>query len=134
MVNVASRLNPDIPFSQGDVLALEIEEGSVTAIVLFYSIIHIAREEVKRAFQEMKRVLVPGGTLFLAFHGGDGELHRDEWFGQTVSIDFRLFQPDEMASYLEQAGFKNIKKLEREPYDFEYPTKRIYMFATKPRR
>jgi SAM-dependent methyltransferase len=131
MVNVASRLNPDISFSQGDMLALEIEEGSVAAIVLFYSIIHIAREEVKRAFEEMKRVLVSGGTLFLSFHGGDGELHRDEWFGQTVSIDFRLFQPDEMAVYLEQAGFENIKTHKREPYDFEYPTKRIYMFANK---
>ena len=132
MVNVASRLSPDIPFSQGDMLALDIQAGSVAAFVLFYSIIHIAREDVTNAFQEMKQVLVPGGTLLFSFHGGEGELHRDEWFGETVSIDFRLFQPDEMIAYLKQAGFENIKTLEREPYEFEYPTRRIYMFATKP--
>jgi SAM-dependent methyltransferase len=98
---------------------------------LFYSIIHLKREDVTRALEEMKRVLSPGGIVLLAFHGGEGELHRDEWYGQTVSIDFRLFRPDEMAAYLEAAGFSDIKTIEREPYEFEHPTKRIYMFARK---
>jgi hypothetical protein len=79
----------------------------------------------------MRRVLIPGGSVFVAFHRGDGELHRDEWFGQTVSIDFRLFQPGEMAGYLERAGFEDIITVEREPYDFEYQTTRVYMSASK---
>ena len=131
MVNVARRLNPDIPFSQGDMLALDFTDSSIAALVLFYSIIHIKREDVVRAFQEMWRVLIPGGSVFVSFHRGDGELHRDEWFEQPVSIDFRLFQPDEMAGYLERAGFENIVTVEREPYEFEYATKRIYISATK---
>jgi SAM-dependent methyltransferase len=132
MVNVAGHLNPDIPFSQGDMLALDFADDSIAALVLFYSIIHIKREDVVRAFQQMSRVLIPGGGLFVSFHRGDGELHRDEWFGQPVSIDFRLFQPDEMAGYLERAGFENITTVEREPYEFEYPTKRVYISANKP--
>ena len=132
MVNVARRLNPDIPFSQGDMLALDFTDSSIAALVLFYSIIHIKREDVVRAFQEMRRVLIPGGSVFVSFHRGDGELHRDEWFGQPVSIDFRLFQPHEMAGYLEVAGFQNIVTVEREPYEFEYSTKRVYISATKP--
>jgi len=132
MVNVAGRLNSDIPFSQGDMLALDLADNSIAALVLFYSIIHIKREDVVRAFQEMRRVLIPGGDVFLSFHRGDGELHRDEWFGQPVSIDFRLFQPDEMTGYLERAGFQNIVTVEREPYEFEYPTKRVYISANKP--
>jgi SAM-dependent methyltransferase len=131
MVNVAGRLNPDIPFAQGDMLALNFADDSVAAFVLFYSIIHITREDVTRAFQEMRRVLIPGGSVFVAFHRGDGDLHRDEWFGQTVSIDFRLFQPAEMAGYLERAGFEDIITVEREPYDFEYQTTRVYMSASK---
>lgn len=130
MVKVAGRLNPDIPFSQGDMLALQLPDDSLSALVLFYSIIHIQREAVTKVFQEMSRVLVPGGKVFLAFHGGDGELHRDEWYGQPVSIDFRLFQPGEMAGYLETGGFTEIKIIERDPYEFEHPTKRIYMFAS----
>jgi ubiquinone/menaquinone biosynthesis C-methylase UbiE len=130
MVNVASRLNPDISFSQGDMLDLRVPDDSLAAIVLFYSIIHIKREDVTRAFQEMSRVLTHGGKLLLSFHGGEGEIHRDEWYGQPLSIDFRLFQSSEMAGYLEAAGFQDITIVEREPYDFEHPTKRIYISAS----
>jgi SAM-dependent methyltransferase len=130
MVRVANRLNPDIPFSEGDMLALQLPDHSLAAIVLFYSIIHIKREDVTRAFQEMSRVLTHGGKLLLSFHGGEGEIHRDEWYGQPLSIDFRLFQSGEMAGYLEAAGFQDIKIVEREPYDFEHPTKRIYISAS----
>ena len=132
MVKVAGRLSPDIPFSKGNMLALDLEDNSIAAMVLFYAIIHIKREDVTRAFQEIKRVLVPGGNLFFTFHGGEGELHRDEWYGQKVSIDFRLFQPAEMAAYLAGAGFENIRTVERDPYEFEHPTRRVYMFANNP--
>jgi SAM-dependent methyltransferase len=131
MVKVAGRLSPDISFSQGDMLALQFPDESLAAIVLFYSIIHIQRDDVTRALQEMRRVLAPNGKLFLAFHGGEGELHRDEWYGEKVSIDFRLFQSAEMAGDLEAAGFQDIKIIEREPYEFEHPTKRVYVFAEK---
>jgi len=131
MVRVAGRLNPDISFSQGDMLALQFPDDSLAAIVLFYSIIHIQRNDVTRALQEMRRVLAPNGRLFLAFHGGEGELHRDEWYGEKVSIDFRLFQSAEMAGYLEAAGFQDIRIIERDPYEFEHPTKRVYVFAQK---
>src|SRR4030095_12337643 len=111
MVRVAGELNPDIPFSAGNMLAMDVPDGSFAALVLFYSIIHIKREDVTRALREMKRVLSPGGTVFLAFHGGEGELHRDEWYGEKLSIDFRLFQADEMASYLGAAGFEGIRTI-----------------------
>jgi SAM-dependent methyltransferase len=130
MVRVAGRLNPDIPFLQADMLALDFPDASLAAIVLFYSIIHLQREDVTRAFQQMSRVLTPGGKLFLAFHGGEGEIHRDEWYGEPVSIDFRLFQGAEMAGYLESAGFHQIKIIERAPYEFEHPTRRFYIFAS----
>ncbi|HEX9422485.1 MAG TPA: class I SAM-dependent methyltransferase [Pyrinomonadaceae bacterium] len=131
MVRVATRLNPDIPFQQGDMLSLNVADDSLAAVVLFYSIIHIKGEDVSRVLQEIKRVLTPGGRLFLAFHGGEGELHRDEWYGETVSIDFRLFQGSEMSGYLEASGFEDIEIAERAPYEFEYPTNRVYVFARK---
>jgi len=134
MVRVATRLNPDIPFQQGDMLSLNVADDSLAAVVLFYSIIHIKGEDVSRVLQEIKRVLTPGGRLFLAFHGGEGELHRDEWYGETVSIDFRLFQGSEMSGYLEASGFEDIEIAERAPYEFEYPTNRVYVFARKANR
>lgn len=131
MVKVATRLNPDIPFEQGDMLSLNLEGDSLAALVLFYSIIHIKQEDVVQALREMNRVLCLGGRIFLSFHGGEGELHRDEWYGKKVSIDFRLFQGNEMAGYLEAADFSDIEVVERPPYEFEYPTSRFYVFARK---
>ncbi|HSS19191.1 MAG TPA: class I SAM-dependent methyltransferase [Pyrinomonadaceae bacterium] len=131
MVKVARRLNPDIQFWQGNMLALNLPDKSLAGIVLFYSIIHLQRVDVTPALQEMHRVLQPGGKLFLGFHSGEGELHRDEWYGRPVSIDFRLFQSSEMSGYLKMAGFVKIRIVEREPYEFEHPTQRVYIFANK---
>src|SRR6266850_2272417 len=60
MVRVAARLNPDIPFTQGDMLALDFPDESLAAVVLFYSIIHIKKEDVTRALREINRVTSPG--------------------------------------------------------------------------
>jgi ubiquinone/menaquinone biosynthesis C-methylase UbiE len=132
MVNAARKLNPDIPFSTGNMLALSEEDNSFGGIVSFYAIIHIRREEIATALREMFRVLKPGGKLLMSFHHGEGELHRDEWYGEPVSIDVTLISGEEMTKYLEAAGFEVDRVVERAPYEFEYPTRRVYAPATKP--
>jgi SAM-dependent methyltransferase len=131
MVRCAARLNPDISFEQGDMLALDVPDNSFAGIVSFYAIIHLKRASVTRALKEMYRVLQPDGRLLVSFHGGEGELHRDEWYGQPVCVDVTLMKSDEMAGYLAAAGLKVERIAEREPYAFEYPTRRIYAFANK---
>ena len=131
MVKCAQRLNPDISFEQGDMLALNLPDSSLAAIISFYAIIHIERDQVTRALQEMNRVLQPGGLLLISFHGGEGMLHRDEWYDKPISIDVTLFGSDEMSGYLESAGFEDVAIVEREPYEFEYPTPRVYASAKK---
>jgi len=131
MVNCASSLNPDISFTCGDMLGLDFADDFLAGIVCFYAIIHLRRADVTRALKEMHRVLQPGGRLLVSFHGGEGEVHRDEWYGEPVSINVILMSSTEMAEYLREAGFEEVKIVEREPYDFEYPTRRVYAFARK---
>src|SRR5256885_15940095 len=100
MVKSAQRLNPDISFQQGNMLALNLPNASLAAIVSFYAIIHIERDKVMRALQEMYRVLQPDGLLLLSFHGGAGVLHRDKWYDKPNSIDGTLFGSDEMSTCL----------------------------------
>jgi len=134
MVKWAQRLNPDISFAQDNMLELNLPDSSLAAIVSFYAIIHVERDKVTRALQEMNRVLQPGGSLLISFHGGEGVLHRDEWYDKPISIDVTLFGRDEMLGYLESAGFEDVNIVEREPYEFEYPTTRVYASAKKPTR
>ena len=50
MLEQARLLNPDIPFQQGNMLALsEIADGSFAGIAAFYSIVHIPRAQVVQA-------------------------------------------------------------------------------------
>jgi SAM-dependent methyltransferase len=132
MVRLAADLNPDIPFEKGDMRELVLPSESLAGIACFYAIIHLKREEVVGALTEMNRTLTPNGRLLISFHGGQGELFRDEWYDTPVSIEITLFERDEMAGYLEAAGFNVERMLDRQHYDFEYPTRRMYAFGRKP--
>jgi len=133
MVQQARRLNPGIEFQQGNMLALDAANGSWGGITAFYSIIHVPRVEVINALREFKRVLCPSGLLLIAFHVGDETRHLEDWWDNAVSIDFNFFTPQEMQSYLMNAGLEVIEVIQREPYpDVEHQSQRCYIFARKP--
>jgi len=134
MVEEARRLNPDVSFREGDMMALDIPDATLAGIIAFYAIVNTPKESLPLVFQEMQRVLKPGGLLLLAFHIGDETLRPNELWGRPVSMDFFLFQPSAILNYLEGAGFAIEQVLEREPYpaDVEYQSRRAYIFARKP--
>jgi SAM-dependent methyltransferase len=132
MVEEARRLNPGIAFRQGNMLALDVEDGAWGGIVAFYSIIHAPRAQVATALAEISRALLPGGLLLLAFHVGGETVHLDEWWGRPVALDFHFFRSDAMACALRSAGFEVEELVEREPYpDVEHPSRRCYIFARR---
>ena len=133
MVEWARRLTTGVEFRQGDMMALDEPDGAWAGIAAFYSIIHIAREEMAQALGELRRVLRPGGLLLLAFHIGDDTIHLDDWWGQKVCVDFFFFRSDEMAGFLRAAGFEIEETVEREPYpEVEHQSRRSYIFARRP--
>jgi SAM-dependent methyltransferase len=134
MVERALDLSPNIAFRQGDMLSLaEVADNSYGGIAAFYSIVHVPRPAVIQALRELKRVLLPGGILLLTFHLGQEIIHRDEWWGKEVSLDFIFFEREEMKEYLRRAGFELNEVIERDPYlDVEYQSRRAYIFAQKP--
>jgi SAM-dependent methyltransferase len=133
MVAQARALNPDIPFRQGSMLALDLADASLGGIVAFYSIIHVPRDLLPQAFAEMRRVLRPSGILLLSFHLGGEDQHLDEWWDNPVSIDFYFFTRAEIEQHLRDAGFTIEESLERAPYlDVEVETRRAYILARKP--
>jgi len=134
MLEQARKLNPGIEFQQGNMLALDVEDGAWAGIVAFYSIVHIPKTDILQAFREMSRVLQPAGQLFLAFHIGLEVLHEENCWGHQVSLDLVLFSRKEVERYLSLAGFAVEDSLEREPYapEVEYQSRRAYIRARKP--
>jgi SAM-dependent methyltransferase len=134
MIAEARRLNPEIPFHQGDMLALPDMDNAWGGIAAFYCIIHIPREQVVDALREMKRVLKPGGVLLLTFHIGEEVKHIEEWWEKPVNLDFAFYQPAEMEAWFKEAGLELEETLVRDPNpDVEVATRRAYVFGRKPK-
>jgi SAM-dependent methyltransferase len=132
MLKQARKLNPDIPFREGNMLALDIPDGTLAGVAAFYAVVNIPKPTLPLVFREIQRVLQPGGLLLLAFHTGNEVLHEDELWGQKISMDFLLLPPSEIKLDLDAAGFTIEEVVEREPYpDVEYPSRRAYIFARK---
>ena len=135
MLEQARKLNPGISFREGNMLNLDLPEAMLAGIVAFYAIVNLPKDLLPVVFQEMLRVLQPGGLLLLAFHVGDQVLQEDELWGLKISMNFLFFQPAEIRHSLKQAGFVVEEIVEREPYpDVEYPSRRAYIFARKKQR
>ena len=131
MVELARRLNPGIPFELGDMLALALPDTSLAGIAAFYSLIHLARDTVARALGELGARPGPGRPDADRVPRGLGPGPRGGLV-RREGLDARhALRPDEMRGYLEAAGFAVDDVTARDPYDFEYPTRRVYAVATK---
>ncbi len=133
MLAEAEKLNPGIPFLQGNMLTLPIAANQLAGIAAFYSIIHLERGQVPDALAEMFRVLRPDGYVLLAFHLGLDVLHTTELWGYKVDLKATFFSTEEVTDCLRQTGFQIETAMERDPYpaDVEYQSRRSYILARK---
>lgn len=132
MIDIARQNNPGVDFVEGSLLELPVVDGAWGAIVALYSIIHLAQDSLGPAIQELARALAPGGLLLLAFHVGEGVIHRDEMLGERVMLDFHLIRSRDLIDLCGQARLTVEASMERRPYlVVEAPTTRGYILARK---
>jgi SAM-dependent methyltransferase len=133
MVKIARNLNPQIEFRQGDMREMEFVNESFAGVVAFYSIIHLAPGELVAVCKEVQRILVPGGVFALSFHLGQKVLHINELWGIKTSLDFVLFEREQVVEALTTAGLTGIESSQRAPYDpsVEAQTDRCYVLAMR---
>lgn len=132
VVAEATRRNPGLQFWLGDLRSLPADDGALAGLVSFYSVVHLPRAEWPGALAEFHRVLVPGGLLLLAVHGGTGETAVHGWFGHPVEIRTTLVGLDELTDLVTGAGLDVLRRYERAPYPGEYPSLRLYVLARRP--
>lgn len=76
MVRVARRDFPDLRFDVADVRALPFPDESLAGALCWYSLTYLPPAERPRAFDELARVVRPGGHLAMAFNVGDDTVRR----------------------------------------------------------
>ncbi|MFC6342242.1 DUF480 domain-containing protein, partial [Nocardioides hankookensis] len=104
-----------------------------SAVLAWYSLIHLAGSELPDAVAALSRPLAPGGWLVLALHAGAEVRHHDEWFDVPVELDFVYHEPDEVVGLVRAAGLEEIEWYRRGPVESRGETsQRLYVVARKP--
>ena len=103
-IEAARRNVPAATFVLADMTTLDFEPASFDAIVAFYALTHVPRDEQAGLLERIRRWLRPGG-LFLASMGADdepGDVEAD-WLG--VDMYFSHFGAKANRRLVETAGF-----------------------------
>lgn len=132
MIDEAKALAPGVRFCIGDMFALPYDSGSLAGIVAFYSIVHLASDQLSAPVAEFHRVLSDGGLVAVAFHAGTATVRVHELFGVATNLDFMFHQPAFVEQALVDAGFTIEARLDRQPYPgVEHASQRTYLLARK---
>lgn len=135
MVAEARRRFPDGSYEVADLRRLmrPTTAPGWSAVLAWYSLIHLAPSELPAAVESLARPLAPGGWLVLALHAGTEVRHVDDWFGQQVDLDFVPHEPDEVVALVEAVGLTDVEWYRRGPLARrEETTERLYVIARKP--
>ncbi|KAJ7696761.1 S-adenosyl-L-methionine-dependent methyltransferase [Mycena rosella] len=77
---------PKATLIQGDMLALDFAPASFDAVLAFYSIFHLPKEEQALMIEKIRGWLKPGGWLLCNFHFEEGDVTREGWFKSSVTM------------------------------------------------
>ncbi|MFD7087185.1 class I SAM-dependent DNA methyltransferase [Streptomyces sp. NPDC059896] len=106
MIDVARRDHPDLRFEVGSMTDLDLADASVTALLAFWSLIHVPDDAIPTVFGQFRRVLPAGGPLLLGFHVGDeSRLKTQGYGGHPMNVYVHRRRPDQVTAWLHDAGF-----------------------------
>jgi SAM-dependent methyltransferase len=115
MLAVARSAHPHIEFEEGQLDALPFEAGALAGAVCWYSIIYTPPDQLVDAFDELARVLIPGGYLLLAFQAEDDPIHRTDAYDTHLPLTSYRHSVQEVAARLVDIGFDIYATILRAP-------------------
>ena len=86
-IEMARQAVPTAEFIQADMTELTFPDASFEAIVSYYAIIHIPREEHPALLANFHRMLAPGGLLLVTMGASDiSDDNEDDWLGGGATM------------------------------------------------
>lgn len=132
-VELARRNVPAATFLQADMTALEFPPASFDAVVAFYSLTHVPRDEQPELLRRIRGWLRPGG-VFLGSMGADASPDEveDDWLG--VPMFFSHFGARRNRKLVEDAGLViEEARIRVEPED-RHDARFLWILARAPAR
>lgn len=116
MVAMARRDHGDLVFTVGSLTDLPYPDDQFAGVMLWYSIIHTPPSGQQQIFDEVSRVLRPGGHVLVGFQAGEGT--RDvaqayRRFGHEILLERHLYTADQVAATMLAAGLSEVCRLVR---------------------
>jgi len=106
-INLARHNVPAGHFIHGDAGSVEFPAASFDAVVSFYALEHIPREEHTTVLQRIQHWLRPRGFLLISTEAGDADGVIGQWLG--VPMYFSGFDPDTVKQLVNAAGFEIVE-------------------------
>lgn len=98
---------PEAEFIQGDFFDQDFDENSFDAIVSFYAIFHIPREEHRELFEKMHEWLKEDGVILVTMGPDEMDQHKGEIGGEEMI--WSSYSQEENVELVEETGFNVLE-------------------------
>jgi ubiquinone/menaquinone biosynthesis C-methylase UbiE len=106
-IDLARQNVPTGNFLHGDAGSVEFAAASFDAVISFYTLEHIPREEHRTILRRVYQWLRAGGFLLISIEAGDFDDVIGEWLGVPMFIS--CFGPETMKQMIDEAGFELLE-------------------------
>jgi ubiquinone/menaquinone biosynthesis C-methylase UbiE len=135
LLHRAQKLHPEISFQKMDVRKLDFPDDNFAGIWCNATLLHLNSLDMIKALEEFKRVLIPGGIIFMSLKEGAGEEEIIEKFSSNSARYYNYHTIETVRKAVEAAGLTVAKVYtinEREKWGVDKRNLNwVYCFATK---
>jgi cyclopropane fatty-acyl-phospholipid synthase-like methyltransferase len=119
-IDLSKKNVPSARFLKGDFSEFDFGNSKFDAIMSFYAVFHIPREEHKDLFIRMKNLLKKNGIFLVSLGTSDEEYGEEsDWCGVTMA--WSTYDPETYKKMIDEVGLKILEeKFEGNPGDEEY--------------
>jgi ubiquinone/menaquinone biosynthesis C-methylase UbiE len=89
----------------GDFNSLPFKDSAFDAVWSFMSLLHLSKDSIDTALDEIHRVLLPCGVFGLGLKEGEGEEYRES-LGESMPRLYSYYKKDEVLDLMERHGFE----------------------------
>jgi SAM-dependent methyltransferase len=131
-ITIAKEHNSNLYFKCENMLDTSFKDSSLDGIISFYSIFHIPKEFDYKFFEEVSRVLKPGGKILIMTHKGDlVQTFNELWDHDDLTLFVNFHTEEELIASTKKSGLIVESCYSKESY-YPFPEERIILTLRNP--